>query len=54
MNDVFIYRKDYKTDYQYRKAIGEYRRMGCKVRRVTGGVLCSMGRGSYEIVNRGK
>lgn len=40
MRIVNIFRADYTSDYQYRKAVGEYRRSGYIVAKVCGGVKC--------------
>lgn len=37
---IYIHRHDYKTNYQYRKAIGAVRRLGWLVRNTESGVVC--------------
>lgn len=43
-----IYREDYRSDYAYRKAVREYRKMGWYIARVCGGVWCFESVNDYE------
>lgn len=45
---IGIFKSNYSTHYQYRKAIAEWRRRGCIIRRVCGGVLCFESPADYE------
>ena len=47
-NFVNLYREEYPTYYQYRKAIKEYRDGGYFIARCYGGVMCFLYRNDYE------
>lgn len=51
---VPIYKTDYASEYQYRKAIRQYRQSGYVIAKVTGGIMCFKSTYEYETWKRQK